>query len=71
MTPALPIPERIRRSTSISLSKSLVFITVTVLSLVPTRIFGALSDVLLVCALSSTYFLPGTIPSRSLFLLVG
>jgi hypothetical protein len=59
--PSLPISERIRRSTSIPLSKYLVFTLVAVLSLVPTRIARILSDVLLTCALTSTFFLPALV----------
>ncbi|KAK7048562.1 hypothetical protein R3P38DRAFT_2505516 [Favolaschia claudopus] len=57
-TPSLPISERIRRATSIPLSKYLTFTLVVALSLVPTRVARILSDVLLVFACAGTYFLP-------------
>ncbi|KAJ7132958.1 hypothetical protein C8R46DRAFT_1181198 [Mycena filopes] len=60
-TPPLPIPERIRRSTNLPLSKHLTFLLVAVLSLVPTRIARILSDVLIACACASTFFLPALI----------
>ncbi|KAJ7079814.1 hypothetical protein B0H15DRAFT_858111 [Mycena belliarum] len=59
--PPLPIPERIRRATTIPLSKYLTFALVLALSLVPTRIARILSDVLLACACASTFFLPALI----------
>ncbi|KAJ7625343.1 hypothetical protein DFH06DRAFT_1058755 [Mycena polygramma] len=60
-TPSLPISERIRRATTIPLSKYLTFALVVVLSLVPTRIARVLSDVLLASACASTFFLPALI----------
>ncbi|KAJ6462013.1 hypothetical protein C8R47DRAFT_101020 [Mycena vitilis] len=60
-TPSLPISERIRRATTIPLSKYLTFALVAVLSLVPTRIARVLSDVLLAAACASTFFLPALI----------
>ncbi|KAJ6621795.1 hypothetical protein B0H10DRAFT_2162884 [Mycena sp. CBHHK59/15] len=60
-TPSLPISERIRRSTTLPLSKYITFTLVALLSLVPTRIARILSDVLLACALASTFFLPALI----------
>jgi hypothetical protein len=61
-TPALPISERIRRATSsIPLSKYLIFTLVAALSLVPTRVARVLSDVLLVCACAGTFFLPALV----------
>ncbi|KAJ6584172.1 hypothetical protein DFH09DRAFT_1144435 [Mycena vulgaris] len=60
-TPSLPIPERIRRATTIPFSKYLTFALVIVLSLVPTRIARILSDVLLACACAGTFFLPALI----------
>ncbi|KAF5369344.1 hypothetical protein D9758_002506 [Tetrapyrgos nigripes] len=60
-TPSLPIPERIRRSLSFQLSKILIFILVVVLALVPDRVAGVLSDVLIACGLSATYFLPALV----------
>ncbi|KAJ7367175.1 hypothetical protein DFH08DRAFT_729664 [Mycena albidolilacea] len=60
-TPSLPISERIRRATSIPLSKYLTFTLVAALSLVPTRAARVLSDALLVCACAGTFFLPALI----------
>ncbi|KAJ6585239.1 hypothetical protein B0H19DRAFT_1250109 [Mycena capillaripes] len=60
-TPSLPIFERIRRATTIPLSKYLIFVLVAALSLVPTRIARILSDVLLACACASTFFLPALV----------
>ncbi|KAF7364981.1 hypothetical protein MVEN_00369000 [Mycena venus] len=60
-TPSLPIPERIRRATSIPLSKYLTFTLVAGLSLVPTRAARVLSDALLVCACAGTFFLPALV----------
>ncbi|KAJ7816932.1 hypothetical protein B0H14DRAFT_1390814 [Mycena olivaceomarginata] len=60
-TPSLPISERIRRATSIPLSKYLTFTLVVALSLVPTRAARVLSDALLVCACAGTFFLPALI----------
>ncbi|KAF8130425.1 hypothetical protein K438DRAFT_1923198 [Mycena galopus ATCC 62051] len=53
---------RIRRATSsIPLSKYLIFTLVAALSLVPTRVARVLSDVLLVCACAGTFFLPALV----------
>ncbi|KIK69683.1 hypothetical protein GYMLUDRAFT_236179 [Collybiopsis luxurians FD-317 M1] len=60
-TPSLPIPERLRRSTTIQLSKTFSFIIVVVLSLVPARVSRVHSDILIVCALAATYFLPALV----------
>ncbi|THV03057.1 hypothetical protein K435DRAFT_310543 [Dendrothele bispora CBS 962.96] len=60
-TPSLPIPERIRRSVTIQLSKIIIFLLIVVLAMVPAKITGVLSDILIVCALSATYFLPALI----------
>ncbi|KAJ7677420.1 hypothetical protein B0H17DRAFT_1206981 [Mycena rosella] len=60
-TPPLPIPERVRRATTIPFSKYLTFALVIALSLVPTRIARILSDVLIACACASTFFLPALI----------
>ncbi|KAG6836837.1 hypothetical protein H0H93_002517 [Arthromyces matolae] len=57
-TPSLPIHERIRHSVPFSLSKTILLILVAGLSLVPTSVSAILSDILLLSALTSTYFLP-------------
>ncbi|KAK0464339.1 uncharacterized protein EV420DRAFT_1037420 [Desarmillaria tabescens] len=56
--PSLPIPERVRQSTNVPLSKLAIFALTSLLSLVPATIFAVVSDVLLACCLSSTYILP-------------
>ncbi|KAJ4482293.1 hypothetical protein J3R30DRAFT_3458271 [Lentinula aciculospora] len=60
-TPPLPIPERLRRTTTIPLSKTIIFIIVAILSLVPVNVSRVYSDILIVCALGSTYFLPALV----------
>jgi len=60
-TPSLPIPERVRRNTTIPLSKTLLFVIVTVLSLLPVKISHVCSDIVIVCALAATYFLPALV----------
>ncbi|RDB18097.1 hypothetical protein Hypma_000972 [Hypsizygus marmoreus] len=57
-TPSLPIPERVRHSTIIPISKILLAIFVTLLALAPARVSAVLTDVLLLSAVTSTYFLP-------------
>jgi hypothetical protein len=57
-TPSIPLPTRIPAPTRTVLSKSIVFLSIFALSLVPTSIFRMLSDILLVTALSGTYLLP-------------
>ncbi|KAJ3764353.1 hypothetical protein EV360DRAFT_77463 [Lentinula raphanica] len=60
-TPSLPVPERLRRSTTIPLSKTLIFVIVVILSLVPVDVSRVFSDILIVCALVGTYFLPALV----------
>ncbi|TFK40871.1 hypothetical protein BDQ12DRAFT_680199 [Crucibulum laeve] len=60
-TPALPIPERIRRTARFSVSKSLTFLLVVLVALVPAQVSSVMSDILLVLTLTSTYFLPALI----------
>ncbi|KAJ3731275.1 hypothetical protein DFJ43DRAFT_999382 [Lentinula guzmanii] len=60
-TPSLPIPERLRRRTTIPLSKTIIFIIVVALSLVPMNVFRVYSDMLIICALAGTYFLPALV----------
>ncbi|KAF5382499.1 hypothetical protein D9615_003049 [Tricholomella constricta] len=57
-TPTLPIPDRIRHSSTIPVSRTLLSILVTALALVPAKVSTVFSDILLLCALTSTYFLP-------------
>ncbi|KAF9011145.1 hypothetical protein BDQ17DRAFT_1387605 [Cyathus striatus] len=57
-TPAIPIPDRIRRSINFSLSKTLIFMLVVVLAFIPVQTTSILNDVLLVLVLASTYFVP-------------
>lgn len=56
--PPLPIPDRVRHATTIPISRILLSILVFALTLVPARVSTTLSDILLVFALTSTYFLP-------------
>lgn len=56
--PPLPIPNRIRHATTIPLSKILLSIFIAALALVPPEGFTVLTDIVLVSALTSTYFLP-------------
>nr|GAT60253.1 predicted protein [Mycena chlorophos] len=60
-TPSLPVSERLQRSTTIPISKYLLFVLVVLLTLVPTRIARILSDILLASACMSTFFLPAAI----------
>ncbi|KAJ3795573.1 hypothetical protein GGU11DRAFT_791726 [Lentinula aff. detonsa] len=60
-TPSLPIPERLRRRTTVPLSKTIIFIIVVILSLVPMNVFRVYSDILIICALVGTYFLPALV----------
>lgn len=64
-TPSLPIPERIRHATMFPLSKVALSILYIALALVPAWASSLLSDILLVLALASTYFLPGIYISLS------
>ncbi|KAF8073907.1 hypothetical protein FPV67DRAFT_1576890 [Lyophyllum atratum] len=57
-TPPLPIPERIRQATTIPISKTILSILIAALALVPAVETSVLSDILLLSALTSTYFLP-------------
>ncbi|KAH0586430.1 hypothetical protein H2248_007665 [Termitomyces sp. 'cryptogamus'] len=59
--PSLPVTDRLRCSTSFPISKILLLVFVTILALVPSRISAILSDILLLCALTSTYFLPAVL----------
>jgi hypothetical protein len=59
-TPPLPIPERIRHASTIPISKTLLYTLVIVLALLSEQVSSVLNDVLLISALFSTYFLPGT-----------
>ncbi|KAG6817001.1 hypothetical protein H0H87_000896 [Tephrocybe sp. NHM501043] len=54
----LPIPDRLRHATAFPLSKVLLLTLIAILSLVPSNIAAVLSDILLIAALTSTYFLP-------------
>lgn len=58
-SPALPIPERLRQSTNIPLSRLGLYIIVIIISLLPRKAFAVFSDITLGCALLGTYFLPG------------
>lgn len=58
-SPSLPIPERVRQSTTIPLSKLGIYTIVIIFSLLPAAVTAVVSDVVLVCALLGTYFLPG------------
>ncbi len=69
-SPSLPIPERVRLSTTIPLSRLGIFILVLVFALLPRVIFAVICDIVLVCALLSTYFLPGKLYFISWKLLV-
>ncbi|KAJ3937572.1 MAG: hypothetical protein NXY57DRAFT_980726 [Lentinula lateritia] len=60
-TPSLPFPERFRRSTTIPLSKTFIFVVVVLLSNVPIYVSRVYNDVLIVCALVGTYFLPALV----------
>ncbi|KAJ3878677.1 hypothetical protein F5051DRAFT_405093 [Lentinula edodes] len=60
-TPSLPLPERFRRSTTIPLSKTFIFVVVVLLSIVPIYVSRVYNDVLIVCALVGTYFLPALV----------
>ncbi|KAK0487612.1 hypothetical protein IW261DRAFT_1548553 [Armillaria novae-zelandiae] len=57
-SPSLPIPERVRQSTNVPLSKLAIFALTAFLSLVPNIVFTVVSDVLLASCLSSTFILP-------------
>ncbi|KAG6914094.1 hypothetical protein DXG01_002458 [Tephrocybe rancida] len=57
-SPPLPIPDRLRHSTTFPLSRTLIATLVAALSLVPSSVAAILSDILLLSALTSTYFLP-------------
>ncbi|KAF5389186.1 hypothetical protein D9757_003415 [Collybiopsis confluens] len=59
--PSLPIPERLRHTTTFPLSKALLFIVIVILSLAPVNISRVYSDIVLVCALTATYFLPALV----------
>ncbi|KAG6828578.1 hypothetical protein H0H92_007508 [Tricholoma furcatifolium] len=59
--PSLPVPERLRHASMIPLSKMLLTVLTSVLSLVPPKAYIVLSDILLLCALTSTYFLPAVL----------
>ncbi|KAF9006881.1 hypothetical protein BDZ89DRAFT_1095401 [Hymenopellis radicata] len=60
-SPSLPIPERVRQSTTIPLSRLGIFILVLIFALLPGVVFAVISDIVLVCALLSTYFLPALV----------
>ncbi|GAW06484.1 hypothetical protein LENED_008412 [Lentinula edodes] len=66
-TPSLPLPERFRRSTTIPLSKTFIFVVVVLLSIVPMYVSRVYNDVLIVCALVGTYFLPELMLQRKQF----
>ncbi|KAJ7244988.1 hypothetical protein B0H12DRAFT_793494 [Mycena haematopus] len=67
-TPSSPLSERLRRATSsIPLLTYITLTLVASLSLVPTRVARVLSDVLLVCACASTFFLPALVHITSHF----
>ncbi|KAI0357529.1 hypothetical protein OH77DRAFT_1399170 [Trametes cingulata] len=57
-TPALPIPISIRRVTNFPLSKVLIYIITTCLSLLPAHITRIGSDIVLILAFLSTYTVP-------------
>ncbi|KAK0188123.1 hypothetical protein F5146DRAFT_1226459 [Armillaria mellea] len=57
-SPSLPIPERVRQSTNVPLSKLAIFALASLVSLVPNVVFAVVSDVLLASCLSSTFILP-------------
>ncbi|KAG6902532.1 hypothetical protein C0995_015350 [Termitomyces sp. Mi166 len=59
--PSLPILERLRRSASFPISRFLLWMLVAALALVPSSISVILSDILLLSALTSTYFLPAVL----------
>ncbi|KIY63123.1 hypothetical protein CYLTODRAFT_360463 [Cylindrobasidium torrendii FP15055 ss-10] len=58
MTPNLPIPERVRQSTTIPLSRLGLYIPIVVISLLPPVAFGVFSDIALTSALLGTFILP-------------
>jgi len=60
-TPAIPIPTSVRRYTTFPVSKIILSIAVFLASLAPAPIWRVMSDVLLVFALSGTYFLPALV----------
>lgn len=60
-TPSLPIPERIRRASTIPISKLLLYTLVVALALVPKWIASVLNDFLVISAISSTFFLPAVV----------
>lgn len=59
MTPILPIPERVRQSTTIPLSRLGIYILIIGLSFLPTKAMAFIGDLTLVMALVSNYLLPG------------